>query len=135
DEPRAAVPGTGDEYRVEVPLEDRAVHVRVEQVHAGRGAPAPEQPRLDVLEGQGLAQERIVEQVDLPDGEVVRRPPPAVEATQLFRGKPRVMALWGDGCVKHPGDATPAQRGAHPGFTTTDPWSLAVAGEVGGAHD
>jgi hypothetical protein len=46
----------------------------------------PQQPGLDVLDAQRLAQQRIVEQVDLADGEVVGGPPPGIEPTQfLFR--------------------------------------------------
>jgi hypothetical protein len=62
----------------------------------------PEQPRFDVLERQRLTQERIVEQVDLPDGEVIRRTPPSVKAAQLLAGKRRVTARRGDGCISHP---------------------------------
>ena len=83
DEPGAAVAGPGDVHRVEVALDDRAVHVRVEEVEAGGGAPVAEQPRLDVLERQRLAQQRVVEQVDLADREVVGGAPPRVDALQL----------------------------------------------------
>jgi hypothetical protein len=37
-----------------------------------------------VFRPQRLAQERVVEQVDLADGEVVRRAPPAVDQAQLI---------------------------------------------------
>jgi hypothetical protein len=43
----------------------------------------PQQPRLDVLERQRLAQQRIREQVDLPDREVVRGAPVGVQALPL----------------------------------------------------
>jgi hypothetical protein len=86
------VTGPGDEDRVQVACDDRAVHVGVEQVQAGGRAPVPEQPRLDVLERQRLAQQRVVQQVDLPDGQVVRRAPPRVEALQLLAGKRNVTA-------------------------------------------
>ncbi|MGY4446679.1 hypothetical protein ACVWZR_001339 [Bradyrhizobium sp. i1.3.1] len=42
-----------------------------------------EQARLDVLRPQRLAQQRIVEQIDLPDGEVVRGAPIAIEQIEL----------------------------------------------------
>jgi hypothetical protein len=38
-----------------------------------------EQPRLDVARLERTAQQRIVEQVDLADAEVVRRPPVSVD--------------------------------------------------------
>jgi hypothetical protein len=44
----------------------------------------PEQPRLDVLEPQRLAQQRVVAQVDLADGEVVGGAPPGVQQNELL---------------------------------------------------
>ncbi len=68
----AAVARAGDEDGVEVPILDDAVGVQVEKVEPGRGAPVPEKARFDVLEAEGLTEERIREEVDLPYGEVVR---------------------------------------------------------------
>src|SRR5438270_5335398 len=42
-----------------------------------------EQPRLDVPDLQLLAQQRIGEQVDLPDGEVVSRAPVPMQEVEL----------------------------------------------------
>ena len=42
-----------------------------------------EQPRLDVLGAQRLAQQRVVAQVDLRDGEVVRRVPVREQVVEL----------------------------------------------------
>jgi hypothetical protein len=39
----------------------------------------PEQPRLHVRGQERLAQQRVVQQIDLTDREVVGRPPPRVE--------------------------------------------------------
>jgi ribosome biogenesis protein Nip4 len=44
-----------------------------------------EQPRLHVLRFQGLAQQRVVEQVDLADRQVVGCAPVGVHLLQLFR--------------------------------------------------
>ena len=55
----------------------------VDEVQPGRGAPVAEQARLDVLERERLAQQRVVEQVDLADRQVVGRPPVGVQALQL----------------------------------------------------
>jgi hypothetical protein len=44
----------------------------------------PSSRGFDVLNRQGLAQQRIVEQVYLPDGEVVRPVPVRVEEAQLL---------------------------------------------------
>ena len=51
----------------------------------GRGAPVAEQPRLDVLRPERLAQQRVVLQIDLADGQVVRGPPVGVEEVELAR--------------------------------------------------
>ena len=78
DDPRAAVAGPGDVENAEVAQADDPVEVRVDEVQPGRRAPVPEQPRLDVLDLQRLAQQRIVEQVDLSDRQVVGGAPVGV---------------------------------------------------------
>ena len=82
-----AVPGPGDEDGVEVVGADDAVEVRVDEVQPGRRAPVAQQARLDVLDAQRLAQERVGEQVDLADRQVVRGAPPGVQALQLVGGE------------------------------------------------
>jgi hypothetical protein len=54
------VAGPRDVDGVEVALTDRAVQMRVDQVEAGRGAEVAEQPRLDVLGAERLAEQRVV---------------------------------------------------------------------------
>jgi hypothetical protein len=76
-----AVTGTGEEDRVEIARGDRTVEMRDHEVQTRRGSPVAEQPRFDVLAPQRLAQERVVEQVNLTDREIVRRPPVGVETT------------------------------------------------------
>ena len=78
-----AVTRSGDEQRIDVVRQDQPVDVRVDEVQARRGPPVPEQPRFDVLGAQRLAQERVVEQVDLPDREIVGGAPPGVDAREL----------------------------------------------------
>ena len=58
---------------------DGPVEVGVEEVQARGGTPVPEQARLDVVAGQGFAQQRVIEQVDLSDRQIVRGPKPAVD--------------------------------------------------------
>ena len=87
DEPRSAVPGTRDVDHVEVPVPDHPVEVRVQQVEPGRGAPVPEQPRLHVLGKQRFAQQRVVEQVNLPDRQVVGGAPPRIDQVELGLGQ------------------------------------------------
>jgi hypothetical protein len=79
--PAVARPGQIDRLLAGVP--DQPGHVRVDQRQAGAGPPVPEQPRLDVLGGQRLPQQRVGPQVDLADGQVVVGPPPGVEPGQV----------------------------------------------------
>ena len=81
---RPAVARPGDEDRIEVARPDRPVQVRVDEVEARHRAEVAEQPGLHVLRLQRLAQERVVEQVDLADRQVVRRPPVRVEEPKLL---------------------------------------------------
>jgi hypothetical protein len=46
-----------------------------------------EQARLDVLERERLGEQRVVEELDLPDREIVRRAPIRVDAVDLLLGK------------------------------------------------
>ncbi len=66
DHARASVSRSADMDHVEIGLADHAVEMSVDEVETGRRAPMTEQPRLDVLCLQRLAQKRIVEQVDCP---------------------------------------------------------------------
>ena len=43
-----------------------------------------QQPRLDVFLPQRFLQQRIVEQIDLADGQIVRRSPVGINAIQFF---------------------------------------------------
>ena len=56
----------------------------------GRRAPVPEQPRLDVLGPQRFAQQRVVEQIDLADREVVRGAPVGVDAVEEISSRRHV---------------------------------------------
>jgi hypothetical protein len=84
DQAGTSMPRTRHVERVQVVLTDCSVHVRVDEVQSRRGPPVTEQPRLDVLGQQRLAQQRIVEQVDLPDRQVVGRAPVGVQEAKLI---------------------------------------------------
>ena len=84
DQRRAAVPRADDVDHVQVVLLDDPVQVDVEQVQARRRPPVAEQARLDVRALQRLLQERVVVEVDLPDRQVVGRPPVGVHLAQLL---------------------------------------------------
>ena len=69
--------------RVEVPIPDDPVHVRVDEVEPRRRAPVAEEARLRVLREERLAKEWVVEQVDLAHREVVRRSPVGVDPGEV----------------------------------------------------
>jgi hypothetical protein len=83
DQGWATVAGAGDVEDLIAGLADQPVELGVDEVEAGGGAPMAEEPRLDVLGAQRLAQQRVVLQVDLGDGEVVGRLPVGDKAVQL----------------------------------------------------
>ena len=85
--PGTAVAGAADVDDVEVPGPDDPVEVGVDEVETGCRPPVTEQPGLDVLGRQRLAQQRVVQQVDLPDRQVVGRPPVGVDQLHLGRRK------------------------------------------------
>src|SRR5690606_31983860 len=64
---RSPVARARDVHRVERARLDNAVEVDIDEVQARRGAPVAQQPGLDVLQGQRLPQQWIIEQVDLTD--------------------------------------------------------------------
>jgi len=83
DQTRTAVAGSGDIERIEVAVLDHAIHVGVQQVQSGRGAPVPEESRLDMLGQQRFPQQRVVQQIDLPDRQVVGGAPVSVDQVEL----------------------------------------------------
>ena len=62
---------TGHVDGVKVTLADGTVKMCVDEIESRRGAEVPQEPRLDVLRLQGLAQERVVEQIYLSYRKVV----------------------------------------------------------------
>ena len=98
DQPRPAVAGAGDVDHVEVELLDQPVEMDVDEVQARRRAPMSEQPRLDVVLRQRRLEQRIVEQIDLPDRQIVRRAPVGIDhraflVRQDVRHRPLPLSL------------------------------------------
>ena len=87
DEPGPAVAGARHVEHGQVAFDDRAVEVDIDEVQARRRAPVPEEPRLDVLEDERRLQERVVQEVDLADGEVVRGAPVRVHLREEVFGR------------------------------------------------
>ena len=98
DHRRPAVARPTDVDHVQVFEPDLAVQVRVDEVQARRRAPVAEQAGLHVLERQRLPEQRIVEQVDLADGQEVGRTPVPVEKVELLVGQRTAFELSGNRC-------------------------------------
>jgi hypothetical protein len=77
-EGRPAMTRAGDVDHVEVALLDDPVQVHVDEILPRCRAPMPQQPPLDVRGLKRITQERIIEQIDLADREVVRGAPVGV---------------------------------------------------------
>ena len=82
DHPRSAVTWPGDVDGALPALPDDPVQVRVDEVQTRRRTPVAEQPRFDVVASERLPQQRVVEQVDLTHRQIVRGPPPGIDAAQ-----------------------------------------------------
>jgi hypothetical protein len=80
---------TGQEDRVDVVVPDDPVEMRVDEVEARCGAPMPQQSRLHVVGNQVTLQKCVVQQVDLPNGQVVRGAPPGVDVVEFGRAQNR----------------------------------------------
>src|SRR6185437_739590 len=76
---RSTVARPGYEDRVDVVGPDQPIHVHVHEIQPGRRPPVAKQSALYVVGAQWLAQERIGDQIDLTDGEIVRGPPVGIE--------------------------------------------------------
>jgi len=86
DQAGAAVPRADDVHGRLLARLDHAVEVRIEEVESRGGSPVANQARLDVVAVKRLAQQRIVEEVDLADAHVVGGTPPAVNSRNILSG-------------------------------------------------
>ena len=78
-----------------VAVADDAVEVGVDEVEPRCGAPVPEQSRFDVLGRQRFAQQRVVQQVDLADRQVVGGAPVGIDQFEFAVGQRRGEGLGG----------------------------------------
>ena len=79
--------GSGDIDDVGLRLADQAIQVDVDEILSGRSAPVSQQARFDVGFRERLAQQRIIQQVDLPDAEIICGVPVALHLVEQFRGE------------------------------------------------
>ena len=103
EDPGATVTGTRDIQGIHIALADHPVHVRIDEVQARSRPPMSEQPRLYVLDRKRLTQQGIVEQIDLSDRQIVRRPPIGIQRAQFLTGERLAGHL---GIVVHGKDST-----------------------------
>ena len=87
DNSRTAVPRADHEDHIQPALADEPVPVHVKKIEAGRGAPVSQQPRLHVVERQRPLQQRIVLEIDLANGKIIRRPPVGIHCGEQFRAQ------------------------------------------------
>ena len=79
---RPAVTGADDVNHVQVALLDDAIEMHVDEVQSRRRAPMADQARLHVLLLERLLEQRIVVEIGLADGQVIRRAPPGVDLAE-----------------------------------------------------
>src|SRR5438552_5124123 len=81
-----AVARASDVNHVEVVLLDDPVQVHVDKILPRRRSPMSQQPGLDLFVPQRSFQQRIIEKINLPDRQIIRRPPIRIDfAQQLWR--------------------------------------------------
>lgn len=85
--PGAAVSGARDQHDIGITLADNAIEMCIDDVEAGRRAPVSQQAGLDVACGERIAQQGIVQQVDLAHRQVVRGAPVGVDLSDFLRGE------------------------------------------------
>ena len=77
--------GAYDVNAIEVAGLDDPVEMRIDEVQSWGRPPMAEQTRFDVVDSQRSPKERIVEEIDLPDREIVAGSPVGIDAVQLIR--------------------------------------------------
>ena len=108
---RAAMARTDDVHHVQIVLFDQPVEVDIEKVQSRRRAPMSQQARLDVLELERGFEQRIVLQIDLPDREIIGRPPIGVHLLEEDRATARAASPPADLATAWPA-SSPADRTA-----------------------
>ena len=82
----AAVAGAGEVDHVQVKFLDDAVEMRINEVLTGTGSPVADDLFLDVLCGEWLFKQGIIQQIELAGGEVIGGAPVFVHRPKLGLG-------------------------------------------------
>ena len=85
----SAVAGAGAVDHVQIILLDDPVQMGIDEILSRAGAPVSHDGLLQVGSGQGPLQQRIVQQIQLPGGQVVCGTPPGVDLFELCGRKGR----------------------------------------------
>jgi len=83
DDRRATVSGPDHVHHVEVVARNETTEMGIHEIEAGARPPMTEKPRLDIGDRERTAQQRVVHQINLPDGQEVRGAPIRVDPRQL----------------------------------------------------
>src|SRR5690348_3489169 len=83
DHARPAMPRPADIDHVEVACLDRPVEMGIDEIQSRCRAPMAKEAGLDVLGTQRLAEQGIVEKIDLANGQIVGCPPIAIEQSEV----------------------------------------------------
>ena len=86
-DPRPPVPRTGDVKDIQIVIFDDAIEMNIDEIQPGCCPPMSEQARLDMFESEWPSQQGIFVEVNLPDGEIIRRAPVSVHRPQQLRGE------------------------------------------------
>jgi hypothetical protein len=81
------MPGTADVDRIQIILLDQSIEVGINKGLTRIRTPVSQQPRLDVLQSQRLAQQRVGLEVEHPQLQKQARSPIRVDAPQLGRSE------------------------------------------------
>src|SRR6185437_14973828 len=73
---------------------DQPVEMHIDKILPRRRPPVAQQESLDVLRRQRLAEQGIVPQIDLPHGQIVRRPPVSIHLMQHLGRQWLLLYLW-----------------------------------------
>ena len=92
----SAVAGAGQQDQVQIIALDGPVHVHEHKVLSRHGAPVADNLLLDHVDGQGTAQQRILQQVQLAGREIVGRAEPLIHAVQQLLGDFALLGAAGD---------------------------------------
>ena len=92
DQRRTAMTGAGNVDDVEIVFLYDPIQVDVDEILTGRGAPMSYHERFHMLQPQRYAQQRVIPEVDLPDGQIVGGPPIGVGFLKLHVGQGRFAA-------------------------------------------